>query len=417
MKKLTCEMCGSTDLVKQDGVFVCQTCGCKYSIEEAKKMMVEGTVEVQGTVRIDDSAKYSNVLQLAEDAFVDGRWDSAYGYCNEVLTMRPDDPLIIAMQGLAVLGKEKISTDVPISSTNAMKRMFTILDTDKQSAVEKFEILSKVSNYLDQVCKAKKGELEEEIKTFNSKKLDYRSSEETFAATNLAWQVVGGNIFTQQKAEADLEKAKTKRLHNEELDTQISKVYSRIRAVESFCSSYKQQINIRKSATQQNYEAKEKEKRVAAYWAEHESEKQMLESELESISNRLVAIQVQLDAISKEISPQIATLSQKKTERIPEETEVDKQRDLIWELERTCAALGIFKGKEKKEITERLNTIERPKLDELKKKREIARERHLSSLNAEMATLNEKGSDLRAEAAKLKARQAEINKELTQDRK
>ena len=46
MKRLTCEMCGSTDLIKQDGVFVCQTCGCKYSIEEAKKMMVEGTVDV-----------------------------------------------------------------------------------------------------------------------------------------------------------------------------------------------------------------------------------------------------------------------------------------------------------------------------------------------------------------------------------
>lgn len=50
MKQLTCEMCGGTDLIKQDGVFVCQSCGCKYSIEEAKKMMVEGTVEVAGTV-------------------------------------------------------------------------------------------------------------------------------------------------------------------------------------------------------------------------------------------------------------------------------------------------------------------------------------------------------------------------------
>ncbi len=38
MKQLTCKMCGSNDLVKQDGVFVCQNCGCKYSVEEAKKM-------------------------------------------------------------------------------------------------------------------------------------------------------------------------------------------------------------------------------------------------------------------------------------------------------------------------------------------------------------------------------------------
>lgn len=37
MKQMVCEMCGGTDLIKKDGVFVCQTCGCKYSIEEAKK--------------------------------------------------------------------------------------------------------------------------------------------------------------------------------------------------------------------------------------------------------------------------------------------------------------------------------------------------------------------------------------------
>ena len=29
MKQLTCEMCGSTELLKQEGVFVCQSCGCK----------------------------------------------------------------------------------------------------------------------------------------------------------------------------------------------------------------------------------------------------------------------------------------------------------------------------------------------------------------------------------------------------
>ena len=43
MKQLTCEMCGSTDLVKEGGVFVCQTCGTKYSVEEARKMMISGT--------------------------------------------------------------------------------------------------------------------------------------------------------------------------------------------------------------------------------------------------------------------------------------------------------------------------------------------------------------------------------------
>jgi len=41
MKQLTCELCGSSDLLKNDGVFACQSCGSKYSVEEAKKMIID----------------------------------------------------------------------------------------------------------------------------------------------------------------------------------------------------------------------------------------------------------------------------------------------------------------------------------------------------------------------------------------
>ena len=59
MKQLTCEMCGGTDLLKQDGVFVCQGCGCKYSVEEARKLMmdVDGAINVRGTVQVGRPAR------------------------------------------------------------------------------------------------------------------------------------------------------------------------------------------------------------------------------------------------------------------------------------------------------------------------------------------------------------------------
>ena len=41
MKKIICEICGSSDMMKQEGVFVCQSCGCKYSAEEIRKMLSE----------------------------------------------------------------------------------------------------------------------------------------------------------------------------------------------------------------------------------------------------------------------------------------------------------------------------------------------------------------------------------------
>lgn len=89
MKQLTCEMCGGTDLIKQDGVFVCQSCGTKYSIEEAKKMMVEGTVEVQGTVKVDSSDELKNLYQIARRAKDDNNGENAAKYYDMILVKDP----------------------------------------------------------------------------------------------------------------------------------------------------------------------------------------------------------------------------------------------------------------------------------------------------------------------------------------
>lgn len=87
MKQLICEMCGSADLLKQDGVFVCQTCGTKYSVEEARKMMVEGTVEVTGTVKVDNTAAIANYLQMANSALEAGNNEDAEGYANKIIEL------------------------------------------------------------------------------------------------------------------------------------------------------------------------------------------------------------------------------------------------------------------------------------------------------------------------------------------
>lgn len=91
MKPLTCEMCGSTNLLKQDGVFVCQSCGTKYSVEEAKKMMVEGTVAVEGTVKVDKTDEAENLLKLANAALDSINGEEAYTYANRVLEANPDN--------------------------------------------------------------------------------------------------------------------------------------------------------------------------------------------------------------------------------------------------------------------------------------------------------------------------------------
>lgn len=87
MKQLTCEMCGGTDLIKQDGVFICQNCGMKYSVEEAKKMMIEGTVEVQGTIKIDNSKELDNYISLAKIALEGNDSDGVIKNAGKILEL------------------------------------------------------------------------------------------------------------------------------------------------------------------------------------------------------------------------------------------------------------------------------------------------------------------------------------------
>ena len=79
MKQLICEMCGGNDLIKQDGVFVCQNCGTKYTVEEAKKMMKEVVEKV---------ASATDAVKEATDFFkehIDGLKEKN----NELFTLFP----------------------------------------------------------------------------------------------------------------------------------------------------------------------------------------------------------------------------------------------------------------------------------------------------------------------------------------
>ena len=82
-------MCGSTNLIKEGGVFVCQSCGTKYSVEEAKKMMVEGTVDVKGTVKVDTSDELNNLYEIARRAKDSDNSENATKYYDMILVKDP----------------------------------------------------------------------------------------------------------------------------------------------------------------------------------------------------------------------------------------------------------------------------------------------------------------------------------------
>ena len=111
MKRLTCEMCGSTDLVKDGGVFVCQVCGCKYTLEEARKMMVEGTVEVTGTVKVDNTASIANYLKMAQNALESNNNEEAESYANKIIELDPQNSAAWEIKGEAAGWQSKANNN------------------------------------------------------------------------------------------------------------------------------------------------------------------------------------------------------------------------------------------------------------------------------------------------------------------
>lgn len=87
MKALVCEMCSSQDLVKQDGLYVCQSCGTKYTAEDAKKLLVE----VSGSVKIDTKDLVANHLTNARTARSMGDWAGVEQNYNFVLQHLPSN--------------------------------------------------------------------------------------------------------------------------------------------------------------------------------------------------------------------------------------------------------------------------------------------------------------------------------------
>ena len=90
MKKMQCEVCGSTEIKKVSAdIFECQSCGIQYSTAEVKKLLVE----VTGKVKIDHSEEVENSIKRAAQYEQAGNDAKAAEYYNAALDMDADNEL------------------------------------------------------------------------------------------------------------------------------------------------------------------------------------------------------------------------------------------------------------------------------------------------------------------------------------
>lgn len=430
MKQLVCEMCGGTDLLKQDGVFVCQSCGCKYSVEEAKKMMIEGAVDVSGsTVKVDTAEKLEKLHQLAERAQKEGNAQDAKKYYEEIMTEDPSDwKASFYTEYYALLGGTIGNVLQTIEKFN--KRVQSVLEQilnslegdDLDDAIDELLISSNhlyccvISNLYE--YKKSSAEASDEVRekvchpvvcsilefwniflTYcknNPEAISHQQALYT-AVEDCSMKTLTQIIELEAPDKTDLslevwmlrhifeyyystllvmqERFSTIPVH---FDFTVPDVIKDI--VNSIAEFWKEEIRDEAQTFLSGiYSIREEElaARKQAYWNEHAEERDVLQTQKDQLESELGRLQTELKTILEQKAAQKESFKSAAAEPIPGASELEQATQRIKEWSEQRAALGLFKGKEKARLTEEIaaETQKKEMLEETLERERAERQR------------------------------------------
>ena len=160
MKTFVCELCSGNDIIKQEGYFVCQSCGAKYSVEEARKLMTEDTDDV----KTDNSDKIGECLDEARRAMQAGEFEEVIKYYSMVKEEYPAimEVLFYSAYAKLILTLGMIDLDYRSDAFDVLvDRIKLLTDIHKTDSVDDKNTLLRISDSLielfgrDFICERK----------------------------------------------------------------------------------------------------------------------------------------------------------------------------------------------------------------------------------------------------------------------
>ena len=329
MKKLTCEMCGSTDFIKEEGVFVCQSCSTKYSVEEAKKMMNEGTetAGVAGKAEAGKSAKLENLYKVARRAREDANTEQAFKYYEQLQLEDPDNWETVFFNAyysaLNTLKKDKPGDSVKVTGgtvslgLNYRSGITPAINSIGKCLDRTFTIIEKIQK--DDEQKTAVDTVSGYVETFSAsmKKIIENESERMFKEIRKWGDNVQGGFLKGGNMSAS----------NARQEIQLQSMASDLLAV----------VKKRKKAIDDLIT----KRRFEEFWAANQSLKTNLESEKKTLIEKIEVHNNEIKVIPE------------KTEGYSEMLELQKK---VEGLNAEKKALGIFKLKEKKAVQEQIDS-------------------------------------------------------------
>ena len=402
MKQLTCEMCGSTDLMKQEGVFVCQTCGCKYSVEEAKKMMIEGTVDVSGSkVKVDDSEELKNLYQIARRAKDSNNSENAAKYYDMILMKDPQSweanfYTVYYKSASCKIGEIKSAiANVENCIEDTLMFIKKNVHDNKERTLAVEEVVLRTNILAELMWQSYE-------RHFNGISSSIRA--------NYMMENIGIKIATTTATIKPI--ICIINLFADDEYFMLNYGYETIRkfmvgrdewqhadAAKRVLAKY-DKIIAQHRREEEERKAKEAKARFDEYWVAHAEEKETLQAEQDGLES-------EINNLNTKLNDQVAALN-KEIAAIPGGTEIANLDERINKLTSDRNALGFFKGKEKKALQEQIDQLVREK---------TAIQSRMAAAKKELeAKIAAAKADVQKKVAPMQSRVTAINNELTKAR-
>ena len=134
MKKIVCELCGESDFIKEGEFFVCQVCGAKYTVAEARKLFVD--VDAAGSTG-SSSPKPNTTSQTAKAPAAQPEHDEEE-FANE-------DPVLAPKAVPTTVRRVVVQQKTPTNDPSAVKRIVSnVSSAQPQRVVVKKPVVKRV---------------------------------------------------------------------------------------------------------------------------------------------------------------------------------------------------------------------------------------------------------------------------------
>ena len=494
MKKIVCELCEGTEFAKDGGMFICQGCGTKYTVEEARGMMVEVEGDAPAVTNSAPSfninqQQLDNILTLANSAYEADNKKEAESYCNRAIELdtncyqawflkgkavgwqstidnlrieeaahsfcraidcAPEDEKETikddAVQELKDLGIAIISLRKNRFSGNPVKEELNGFTTDRRTVMNALKILLDHGNsvgipegYLFRVATLMNDAGVAAVKMARDAWANVAHPTDKDLETYLDWMGNCEQLFREAievkdyNDEADitryenlivaLEDPINKCSYKQEWNSWSSSyeyvrsksltdaaIQSRRRSVnecKAKIAALKQKIADEEAAKKKAAEEAEK-RRIEEYWEAHKEEKEKLEAERADLEGKVKEYTKEFN----ELENLIKSGEAEQAEKTPSEIEEENVHNKIKELSARRERLGLFSGKEKKQIDAEVADL-KVKLAELTKAAEEERTAKDAEYVEKFKPSREKYIKLRKEIDVVKMQIATISSKLS----